>query len=532
MINVDLTGWTKLARVVASQAGLSIVYREGVHPSTDGKRLYLPPPPTNDKQGLMVWAGYAFHEIGHNVPAMRDCFDIIGKYAINMRSFYGMCINLVDDYRQEKYQHGRYEGRDKSLSVLHGHTLRECKEPLPMDSKEAKVLHTLFLWDALHRQKWQPDVIGCFEHLCSLNPVDPEMAEWLNKLTDYDHRYDNLQTAEEEKTLVDELLTDVFHIEPEEAKQKVMQEATSSEPQESWVHWRELLKHDHGETEPGKAYVGLHIDYSDWEEQEYSYDPTCIIIDRFSGQDSYYSKVEAAVNQVGNLSSNLRKLLQVHSQQRWEGGYKRGKLHKRALYKVSGGGVEVFKRRANTVCLDAAVTLLVDCSGSMGGNKWTTGCASAIAMANALVPNNVSLSVVGFTTHDGTKPLYYQFVSFGETVGKQDMLRRMCSTTVNMCNNDDGHALLQVLPELRAQPNEKKALIVLSDGSPACGQDGAYDFTKQVAATINALPDVSLYAIGIEDDNVAHFYKHYTVINSTSELAPCLLTFVQNHLLN
>jgi len=73
-------------------------------------------------------------------------------------------------------------------------------------------------------------------------------------------------------------------------------------------------------------------------------------------------------------------------------------------------------------------------------------------------------------------------------------------------------------------------LLVLSDGSPA-GRRHAGDiksYTKEVIDKLDKLIDI--HAIGIMDDNVTHYYKSHSVVNSESELTPAILNVLERKL--
>ncbi|NIR17539.1 MAG: hypothetical protein GWN86_27975, partial [Desulfobacterales bacterium] len=64
----------------------------------------------------MLWKYTVYHELGHNVPEMRDAWEVLEEKQISAKSFFGSVLNILEDYRQERHKIDEYHGKRKVLS--------------------------------------------------------------------------------------------------------------------------------------------------------------------------------------------------------------------------------------------------------------------------------------------------------------------------------------------------------------------------------------------------------------------------------
>jgi hypothetical protein len=244
------------------------------------------------------------------------------------------------------------------------------------------------------------------------------------------------------------------------------------------------------------------------------------------------TKVSSIIeNEAKPLANKLRIKLQTQSKDRYEYGKKRGKLHgsvlSRVLMQDSPISERVFKQRKVSTTTDTAVTLLVDCSGSMSGMKFEHATAVAGMVAEALRPLNISCRILGFTNENWTgkeQPMMLNFKKWGETVTSNELVKRFSIAANNLLQNSDGDAVAFATWDLTQRKETRKVLIVLSDGSPS-GRDWAGScsaYTKKCVQDAEKVVDV--YGIGIEDYNVRKYYTNNIVVEGLSNLAPTVLS--------
>jgi nitric oxide reductase activation protein len=95
--------------------------------------------------------------------------------------------------------------------------------------------------------------------------------------------------------------------------------------------------------------------------------------------------------------------------------------------------------------------------------------------------------------------------------------------------NADGDALLWMHEKLQARKEQRKIMIVLSDGAPTDGHQGSSpdDMLRAVAQAIEKSPDFTLIGIGIDSTQVKRYYKNYKVVHKVTELDKELLKILK-----
>lgn len=205
---------------------------------------------------------------------------------------------------------------------------------------------------------------------------------------------------------------------------------------------------------------------------------------------------------------------------------------------------EIFYESAEAPVMDTAVTLLLDNSGSMSGDKIKLAYLSARMISGVLTRCGVPHEILGYTTYGsrdseagelkgrGDHLQHVIYKSFREFAVSPDKLAAMLGMKLSF--NVDGEALLWAANRLLARSERRRILIPISDGIPAFAY-GSEDGTKRhvrlgtmprdhllaVARTIEARGDIELAAIGIKHD-VSQFYTRSVTIDRPGTLAQAL----------
>lgn len=237
------------------------------------------------------------------------------------------------------------------------------------------------------------------------------------------------------------------------------------------------------------------------------------------------------------LATRLRHHLQIISKGRWEYGTKQGRLHSGSLHRlVSARGTEqekrIFRKQHTTDTLDTAVSLLVDCSGSMSGTKYEMACTGAAALSLALKPLHIAHTVLGFTNNVGASNdnnVINVFQEWNESISQQELVRRFAIASQRLMDNADCDAIAWASRDLLTRREKRRILIVLSDGSPAGRRSAGnpHTQTKRVVGDIEKHGMHEIYGIGIMDENVSRFYTHYVVISNVSALPDSILSIIK-----
>ena len=204
-----------------------------------------------------------------------------------------------------------------------------------------------------------------------------------------------------------------------------------------------------------------------------------------------------------------------------------------------------YKVERDTEFRDTVVTLLIDNSGSMRGRPISIAAISADIMARTLERCGVKTEILGFTTRAWKGGLSREdWLAAGrpQLPGRLNDLRhivykkadepwRRARTSLGLMmregllkENIDGEALLWAHSRLIARPEERRILMVISDGAPVDDStlsvnSGVYleRHLRQVIEWIETRSPVQLVAIGIGHD-VTRYYKRAVTIMDAEQL--------------
>lgn len=519
----------KYFRYLASDSGLSWSEHTKGDGSfyTDGSTIFTPPMPVfTDPHGVDYarWWHGAMHECWHNQPQHRGDFTYIRHNKINMQSLYGMLLNVVVDSNIEMDNWGRYEGRDVLTRRSWDAVIREqnSSNELVPDTHDANVFHAVFLYNLGQRSAW----MGTLDANESKYP--PRVVDYLSTLVKDDTLSDMWtvvrESGQENASVVDYML-DLLGVDASEELEKAQQEQ-ECEGLRRVALWSPL-KDAH--SEGGASISGLHTHYNDDK-----YTPCGEFIQMPCEEIKLQAgTIDPSVAELvtDNLPSQLRRELQSMSQARYQGGKTRGRINGKRLSSVATGNDRVMKRKRVSIQLDTAVLLLVDASGSMGGEKHAVARGAAVSLSNTLTPLGIPNSVASFkSTSD--RNILEVYKTFTERTSPDELLSR-ASQSYCCHSNSDGECLLWGVNKISAQANKRKLIIVLSDGSPNARREGnEYLFTKNVIQGIEQSSSIEIVGIGIQDSNVVDLYSRSVVITDTAQLEEALLTVLRQEVLD
>ncbi len=265
---------------------------------------------------------------------------------------------------------------------------------------------------------------------------------------------------------------------------------------------------------------------------------------------------------VGRLAAKLQRKLLAMQRRSWSYDLEDGKLDPARLVRVVTTPDQplAYKEEKKAPFKETIVTILVDNSGSMRGDgKIVTAAMTTDILAQTLERAGIKTEILGFATDDNNKSARKALASGTGLSGlvsrkpegrMEDLLHvvyKNASQPYRRCREDiacmlggrldqnvDGEALVWAYNRIARRPEERKILIVISDGDPAAGYftkgESADYYGHAVLAThlekvtkfIEDRTPVELVAIGIQND-VRRFYKNAVVIQNPSQLAPVLI---------
>lgn len=243
-----------------------------------------------------------------------------------------------------------------------------------------------------------------------------------------------------------------------------------------------------------------------------------------------------------NFAQQVRKLIQVRARIQTQYGQKKGKLDQsrlsRICFNAPGFNERIFKNKIDNKLLDAAVTVLVDMSGSMGGDKVYYALASTILLNEVCSILNIPLEIIGFT--DGYSkgeivPVMFVYKAFSDLrVSSSDLISYFAQSSFHMAGNPDGENIIWTHDRLIKRKERKKLLIVMSDGSPAASKSssGLERFTIKVIKEIEKAKVVSIYGLGLCSSSVEEYYVANSVVNNPETIPTNLLTLIEKKIIN
>lgn len=259
-------------------------------------------------------------------------------------------------------------------------------------------------------------------------------------------------------------------------------------------------------------------------------------------KDNFQVRVRDKSVPVDNFAQQVRRLIQIRSKIRYEYGVKKGKLDyprlSRLALKLPGFSERIFKNKITNSTLDAAVTILIDMSGSMSGDKVMFACESALLLNNVFSVLNVPLEILGFTdtvNASNADTLMYVYKEFSTLhVSENKLLDYIAASSWRMKGNPDGDCILWSYDRLLKRKEKKRLLIVMSDGQPSASRDscdlGAY--TLKVIQEIQKFKKVEIYGLGLCDESVKNFYKNHSTVLEAEDIPFKLLELIERKLLN
>lgn len=240
------------------------------------------------------------------------------------------------------------------------------------------------------------------------------------------------------------------------------------------------------------------------------------------------------------LKAKLERALKADELTHWKREQERGEIDRTALARLarSPGYRTPFRVKRVTKGRDAAVTLLIDRSGSMAGRKIELARLCAAALCDALTQLGFDSEVLGYSSIESAemKQLYERrraagvdMSTFNRTVERLDLqiYKRFGATDLSglaalECGheNPDGEALAWAATRLAAHRAGRKILMVLSDGYPATGDGNPDVLRTDLHARIDAIgkTGIELIGVGILDDAVDAFYPRSIVVRKLHEL--------------
>jgi cobaltochelatase CobT len=255
-------------------------------------------------------------------------------------------------------------------------------------------------------------------------------------------------------------------------------------------------------------------------------------------------QLQAMQGVVSRLANKLQRLLMAQQNRSWEFDIEEGMLDTSRLPRIIIDPMYPlsFKREKDMTFRDTVVTLLLDNSGSMRGRPIMVAAMCADILARTLERCAVKTEILGFTTRawkggqsrekwiaDGKPPHPGRLNDLRHIIYKDaDEPWRRARKSLGLMmregllkENIDGEALMWAHNRIVGRPEQRKILMVISDGAPVDDSTlsvnaGNYleRHLRRVIEEIEEKSDVELTAIGIGHDVTRYYRKAVTIVDA------------------
>ncbi len=256
---------------------------------------------------------------------------------------------------------------------------------------------------------------------------------------------------------------------------------------------------------------------------------------------------------VTKLANKLQRKLLAKQNRAWEFDLEEGLLDSSKLPRIIMDPYNSlsFKKEKNLDFKDTIVTLLIDNSGSMRGRPITIAAICADILSRTLERCSVKVEILGFTTKNwkgGQSREYWNKKEKPKLPGRLNDLRHIIYKSADthwrqaknnlglmlkeglLKENIDGEAINWAFSRLKKRKEERKILMVISDGAPVDDSTlsvNSGDFLekhlKKMVKFIEEKTGIEVLAIGIGHD-VSRYYNRAIKITDVNELGDVMIS--------
>jgi cobaltochelatase CobT len=588
----------KYIRASAGRAGISIVFEDANEPRHDGKTIYLPriTHKTTDLELQQLMASVD-HEVAHD---RFSSFEVLKNKDLNPKGILMFVWNFMEDSRinvieAKEYQGFRENWDDCSSMLVEQILVRAGKNT----SAIAKLTVAMMCWESDLTAATFPKIGLAALSTTPNKKIMDVLNNFSDRLIHCHSILDKKIGTEATYKLAEDILKELgdecpkelpIPAKPKEGSGEGKMEGTTTEKadQEGTGEAAEASKSDgEGEVAPATEYKVIDIiltpgdieafsmsmpdegsemsktgvnfaptgSRGEWDMTDYS---EFIVVDypRRKGEDKYFEpgsyrrnflqeyekRITPNLVSQENFAQQVRRLIQIRAKSQTQFGVKKGKLDQsrlsRICFNAPGFSERIFKNKIDNKTLDAAITVLVDMSGSMGGDKVLNALASTLLVNEVCSTLNIPLEILGFTDASGgfsePKPLMFVYKGFNDLRVNDDSLKEYFALSSGfMVGNPDGENILWAYDRLNKRKEKKKLLIVMSDGCPAASKSssGLEQFTEKVIKEIEASKSVDIYGLGLCSDAVTYYYKANSVVKEPHEIPSKLIELIERKIL-
>lgn len=570
---VDVNNLTNIIHNRCEDLGVTVEFDPHAPTAyTNGKHIVLPAisqPFTREKMDTLY--GYTIHECGHHMRP--DCFKILNS----ARPPQHLCAlyNIIEDEGMERERSAEWAGDMKALCTMNDILIRKVTDkwkPILEKGKEGKAgpepLSALNV-QQLARLSWDKVSGASIELMMKLMPPDVAALTdtlvkegWVQRYRDTvtphdtwdvavdlakrlypgkDKEYDKIRaTGHKMSAKARDSSKDTFADKQDKKGKKATKPKGTEEGMV--INWKDCVLSQHNEWEAATGPAGnIGID---WEGMLTDVGGVKLmplkminVVDMSKGNKSIrYQQYMPNNAESRTFANRVRRYLQAQARSKVKRHQYNGRIDKSSIVKlllppIEGGDYnkKIFYTQERAPLKDTAIFILTDWSGSMRGKKMVSAADASqrlvytmerilkIPVALAAFSNSHTECDIGYIKPFGTR---------GMT--QEEIARRFAAFTMYTSANNDADSLNWAHHQLMKRKEERKILIVLSDGCPAGSWSGhSGNNLKYVCKQIEAAGKVELYGVGIHSGAVRSYYKNYRILNGPDEINNTLFNLIK-----
>ncbi|MFT8719369.1 cobaltochelatase subunit CobT [Acetobacter sp.] len=304
-------------------------------------------------------------------------------------------------------------------------------------------------------------------------------------------------------------------------------------------------------TTPGDTAAGYHA-YTTQFDEEVTAEDLCDEDELTRLRQQLDQQLATLTGVISRLANRLQRKLLAQQTRAWNFDLEEGILDAGRLSRIIVNPTLSlsYKQESETEFRDTVVTLLIDNSGSMRGRPISVAAMCGDILARTLERCGVKVEILGFTTRawkGGQSREKWTSDGKPKNPGRLNDLRHIIYKAADtplrrarrnlglmlreglLKENIDGEALLWAARRLKSRSEQRKILMVISDGAPVddstlSANPSSYleDHLREVIASLENRSGIELIAIGIGHD-VTRYYRRAVTITDAEELGGTMM---------
>lgn len=325
------------------------------------------------------------------------------------------------------------------------------------------------------------------------------------------------------------------------------------------IHWKDAVTSQHDEwqpKDPNEQAGNIGIDWTDYQAGNVALMPQKLVnvVDctkrstRSTSNDRYNRQCGSPKSFMPNnqesraFANQIRRYVQAQARTRFDTEKYHGRLDKRSIVKlalppIDGGewNKKLFYQMTRQEAKDTAIMVLTDWSGSMSGTKMIHAADASgrlVQVFDRILRMPVQLAAF---TNGASRCDIGLIKKFDDrSVSPQDIANGFSRFYPLSSANNDADAVMWAYNQIRRRKEERKILMVLSDGCPAGSWIGGSsgDNLLHVTEHIEREGKVELYGVGIKSDAVETYYSNCQVLNDETEINRTLFEIIKGGVKN